>query len=158
MFKAKLHKMKESLATEWIEALRSGNYTKGAGFLVHKEFDNKGKEESCSYCCLGVLGKLHGLDSDQMDQMEILNTYRQNYNKHEHNYQGIPEQFWADDTGPDTAIGILVSMNDNLTYSSDANNNRMLDKYIFRKKLKVGINEFTFEEIADFMEDNFEFI
>jgi len=44
----------KKLKQKWIEALRSGNYTQGQGFLCN---DNK-------YCCLGVLAKIAGLSSE----------------------------------------------------------------------------------------------
>lgn len=43
--------MDAKVKAEWIQALRSGNYSQGPGRLVRRD-EGSGKE---SYCCLGVL-------------------------------------------------------------------------------------------------------
>ena len=45
--------MKKSIADKWVEALRSGKYKQGEGFL-HSESNN-------TYCCLGVLCEIEGI-------------------------------------------------------------------------------------------------
>jgi len=42
--------MKKNDAVKWVNALRSGKYKQGNGYLYNKEDD--------SYCCLGVLNKI----------------------------------------------------------------------------------------------------
>ncbi len=40
---------------KWIEALRSGTFTQGRGYLKRDDF----KEAQTKYCCLGVLCTIH---------------------------------------------------------------------------------------------------
>ena len=47
--------MKESVAVEWIAALRSGDHKQTTGALRDSARDDNG-EERVAYCCLGVLG------------------------------------------------------------------------------------------------------
>lgn len=47
----------------WIDALRSGDYNQGQGQL-HLEEDEYGDKAPESYCCLGVLCKVKGVDPD----------------------------------------------------------------------------------------------
>lgn len=49
-------KLTPEVKSEWCEALRSGKYKQGRGFL-HDDNDN-------SYCCLGVLQALRKLPKD----------------------------------------------------------------------------------------------
>jgi hypothetical protein len=46
--------MKKEVAKKWIQALRSGKYKQGKGFLKH--YNNKNEPR---YCCLGVLCELY---------------------------------------------------------------------------------------------------
>lgn len=45
--------MKKDIAEMWIEALRSGKYKQGYGYLKQESGDNI--EENARFCCLGVL-------------------------------------------------------------------------------------------------------
>lgn len=49
--------MEEGLRTEWLKALRSGDYKQCRGSLRSTTFESA----ETSYCCLGVLAKIAGL-------------------------------------------------------------------------------------------------
>lgn len=51
--------MKTDIAQQWVDALRSGRYKQGRNALKQ---DNG--EDSCSYCCLGVLCDLYQSQTD----------------------------------------------------------------------------------------------
>ena len=46
--------MTEEMYNKWLEALESGKYTQGVGYLKKSAVDVEGTEHT-SYCCLGVL-------------------------------------------------------------------------------------------------------
>lgn len=50
--------MKPEIKKLWVDALRSGEFTQGTGFLKTTSDCNNEK-----YCCLGVLCKLHGKET-----------------------------------------------------------------------------------------------
>lgn len=52
-------------AMRWVKALRSGKYKQGKGKLKNTD-DN-------SYCCLGVLGEINGIDSEHLERSGLLN-------------------------------------------------------------------------------------
>lgn len=58
--------MKKSVAINWINALRSGKYRQGKGFLCRK-----GK-----YCCLGVLNELYPELDLAGDHCKVLLNYK----------------------------------------------------------------------------------
>lgn len=57
--------MDSTLKAKWLEALRSGKYKQGNGYL------RKGDE----YCCLGVLAEVAGADCRKRSIIEDLYTY-----------------------------------------------------------------------------------
>jgi hypothetical protein len=62
--------MKKEKAMEWVKALRSGKYRQGKGRL--KLLDPKGK---ASYCCLGVLGEISGVEAEELEVHTQLATH-----------------------------------------------------------------------------------
>jgi hypothetical protein len=62
--------MKKEKAMEWVKALRSGNYQQGQARLKFKN-----DEGEFSYCCLGVLGEISGVDSQDLEIFSQLYTH-----------------------------------------------------------------------------------
>jgi hypothetical protein len=58
--------MTKGLMKKWVKALRSGKFLQGKKKLLQK---NDGKE---SYCCLGVLGSVCGVDTDTLSRYDTL--------------------------------------------------------------------------------------
>lgn len=81
-----------TLKAKWLEALRSGKYEQGIGYLCR---DNK-------YCCIGVLADVKGLPFKMQGGQKI-------YNMGEYTYGG---------TLPDVPhSSVLINMNDSETRS-----------------------------------------
>lgn len=59
--------MKESIAKQWIEALRSGKYRQAHGTLRNNELIvNDRKKPVTGFCCLGVLCNLHAIEHPKL--------------------------------------------------------------------------------------------
>lgn len=59
--------MLKSLARKWVKALRSNKYRQGEGKLLQIN-----REQTKYYCCLGVLGDVCGLTTEDMNDEEVL--------------------------------------------------------------------------------------
>lgn len=59
--------MKESIAKQWIEALRSGKYRQAKGALRDNDLlVNDRKYPVTGFCCLGVLCNLHAIEHPKL--------------------------------------------------------------------------------------------
>lgn len=47
----------------WVEALRSGKFEQGTGWLKSCEWDENGDIAQEAHCCLGVLAEVSGLEA-----------------------------------------------------------------------------------------------
>lgn len=56
---------KGSMRKEWIEALESGRYKQTKEYLARR-----GAKKSASYCCLGVAGRVAGLNVGELEGQE----------------------------------------------------------------------------------------
>ncbi len=144
MEKTKLFKLPKAFATKWVEALRSGKYNQTEGQLVSSA-ETELTFENTAFCCLGVAGVVCGYTLSELDSFGFL--FGDNYPK-------VPQEI---QNGPDhrTLVQVLSEMNDGLS-------NREKDAYgdlgyIFRPLKVVEHNKFSFNQIADFIEDNCEF-
>jgi hypothetical protein len=61
--------MNEQIAKQWVEALRSGKYNQGQGFLCR--IDANGNKY---HCCLGVLCEILGVKGEKIDLEEDPDT------------------------------------------------------------------------------------
>lgn len=57
-------KLPEDIKTEWLKALRSGEYEQGSYLLYNTDTN--------TYCCLGVLGKICGYSNEVLANQTIL--------------------------------------------------------------------------------------
>lgn len=62
-------KMDKKLKGPWIKALLSGEYRQGRGSLLKQG----------AYCCLGVLAKVQGCSSDDLDWLDLKPSTMQKY-------------------------------------------------------------------------------
>ena len=64
--------MDKEIKRKWLDALRSGDYTQGYGYLCRDTSPAGSSGESASYCCLGVLCEV--VDGDVWE--ERLDSYQ----------------------------------------------------------------------------------
>ena len=69
-YKIELTKLPEDVKTRWVNALRSGNYEQGSSALLDIISCTDGEKKT--YCCLGVLGAICGIDEDKLEDKEFL--------------------------------------------------------------------------------------
>lgn len=70
MTKNRNFKLPKEFTTKWLEALRSGKYKQGIGFLYNKETD--------CYCPIGIAGKLCEIDLDTLNLKRIFDLIPSN--------------------------------------------------------------------------------
>ena len=98
---------------KWIDALRSGEYKQGYKYLRQTEEDG-----SISYCCLGVLCDIAGVDWKETDPYTISNgnAYRPHYDGYLSNesllHPGVIEMTGVTSDMPFINGIALSSMND----------------------------------------------
>lgn len=122
--------MKKEIADKWVAALRSGEYTQGRQFL-HNRKEN-------SYCCLGVLCKIAQNDKVKLNEKsERVTQY------HFTSFDGYEDflpskvQKYAEMR---TSDGFIQDLDFSLADMNDGNRR----------------DPCTFDEIADFIEENWE--
>lgn len=118
----KKHTLPREFGEKWVQALRGGEYKQTKNKLAKVE---NGK---CSYCCLGVAGKMrHFTDAEMCQYGELSELSSDNDYKDLKEIYGIPERL---------ILGMLVS---ELIGLNDTEN-------------------YTFPQIADWIEQNVELI
>ena len=127
--------MNEEIKKKWIEALRSGKYEQGRGWL--KTQDNITKTEQ--FCCLGVLCDLH--QQVTKTSWDIPHLVGKESSIWSHSYMGLDSflpssvQTWAEVTASNpTVLNPVTEDYSSLVYLND-----------------MGT---TFSEIADIIEKN----
>ncbi len=115
--------MEKTLKKKWLKALRSGEYEQGTGAL-HKVEEN-------TYCCLGVLCEIAGLEKNDDYVEEAVYSF-----KGEDEQSVLPPTFRA-------KLNISSSQQDKLTEMNDGD--------IFADPVVKGS---SFLEIADYIEAN----
>lgn len=132
----KQYRLPKEFAEKWINALRSGEYLQGVGTLVGglKVIDNK--LEADEFCCLGVAGRICGISVDLMDESKTLASLDRSIL----NRWIVPNELVhiLEESLPSK----LIRMNDG--YSGEGNPSKAVKKH-------------SFEEIADWVENNVEF-
>ena len=124
-------KQKYSLPKEfkekWIKALKSGNYVQGSGSL-RKEMDNTNNTSSMpTYCCLGVACSVAGVPEEYItgEWIDYVDGYE---------YDVVPEVLHGV-SDENQLVEALSCMND--THTADTTEHK-----------------FSFEDIADWIDDN----
>lgn len=148
----KQFRLPKEFGEKWLTALRSGDYEQGETTLVIID------ETECTYCCLGVAGKIAGFDNETLEKYAMLEE--QTFKSSEF----LPKELLqTNDDELDSFIYILSNLNDGLTkYNYDQ---KIKNKNLIFRELNPYNNDFTkllvmkfnFNQIADFIEDNCEF-
>ena len=111
----------------WIKALKSGNYVQGSGSL-RKEMDNTDNPSSTpTYCCLGVACSVAGVPEEYItgEWIDYVDGYE---------YDVVPEVLHGV-SDENQLVEALSCMND--THTADTSEHK-----------------FSFEDIADWIDDN----
>lgn len=135
-------------AEKWVKALRSGNYEQGKNYLLN--IINKGKK----YCCLGVATDICNVPSEESRMKPVI--FRSMCFKF-----NIPREICH--IGGLRNLSFYLSMlNDYGLYSIFDTKDISL-KFRFDKSKYINLNatnaiKYDFNMIADFIEDNCEFV
>lgn len=126
--KTKPFKFPKKEGVKWLEALRSGEYEQGTGYL----------NNSKKYCCLGVLGKVCGLTDEELEKKHWLRLYDIHvvHGENENPYFEKEEELI---NIPKEVIGRDYD-------------NELVNELSFKNDKKI-----PFTEIADWIEENVEF-
>lgn len=132
----KQYRLPKEFAEKWLEELRSGKYQQGIGTLVNelKVIDNK--LEADKFCCLGVAGRICGVSVDLMADLNTLGSLDRSII-----YRWMVPGELINVFEGSLAIK-LMRMNDG--YSGEGNPSKAVKRH-------------SFEEIADWVENNVEF-
>lgn len=135
--KFEITKLPLDIKKKWVDALRSGKYIQGSGslfeiFRAHNEPTKK------TYCCLGVLGSVCGVEEDFLENNEFFTDLH--IDRHL-----IPKDVWE------------FSANEQLQQMLADNNDGNIVKETGSEeigKARVAYKRATFEELADWIEEN----
>ena len=111
----------------WIKALKSGNYTQGAGALRR---ENEQLIDKPEYCCLGVACSVAGVPEEYISGEWIETDYSFEMDQ----YSEVPEVIHGG-SDDNELVSVLSTMND--THTADTSEHK-----------------FSFEDIADWIDDN----
>ena len=144
--KPKLFKLPKPFAIKWLKALRSGKYSQTGGLLLSSP-DKKLTFANSGFCCLGVAGHLCGYKMIELSGAGFLLT--ELFSKAPIELQG--------DAETNSMVNVLSTLNDGV--SNHEKKQYVESGYIFRdiEINENGVLEFSFSQIADFIEDNTEF-
>lgn len=144
-------------AKKWTSALRGGEYNQTIGTLIRRIKDSDNDNiEFFGFCCLGVAGHVCGHTKYTMGS----NNYLKPSFKTEQ--YDVPLELISSNL-ENKLVRILSNMNDGISCSIYAElglkeyNFRDLNKFMSILNCEVEKVYFTFNEIADFIEDNCEF-
>ena len=134
-------KMGREKLEQWIAALRSGKYVQGSDMLYKKTYD--------TYCCLGVLGNVCGIDKERMVGVGMF-TQKNRFEKDD-----IPKELVIDQNSTRFHLAqVLVSLNDGIKHDSLK---AIRNEYPTMVLEEVQEGEpLSFENIAKFLENNVE--
>ena len=140
----KKFKLPKEFALKWVEALRSGEYTQGEGDLaiIDENEDGTVTLQNTSFCCLGVAGYLCGNNISKLASESYLDN----------SFKDVPTLLLGY-SSDNSLVKVLSHLNDG-TSSSDV----LKGEFVFRREIKHPYDKLTFLEIADFIEDNVEFV
>lgn len=94
--------MNDALKSRWLEALRSGDYEQGTGYL------NKKVDGDHHFCCLGVLCDLVEPEAWVESDLEDIMSHRNGV------WYGLPDALFTKARGlTDSEVSYLAALNDN---------------------------------------------
>jgi hypothetical protein len=123
------YSLPKNFKAEWVKALKSGNYTQGAGALRR---ENEQLIDKPEYCCLGVACSVAGVPEEYISGEWI----EQQYDLELYEYSEVPEVLHGG-SDDNELVEVLSTMND--THTRDTSEHK-----------------FSFEDIADWIDENIE--
>ena len=154
----KYFKLPKEFAEKWIAELRSGNYTQHEGSLVKSNKDDLGWGDEdlevdfkCA-CCLGVAAVMLAGEDKKLVEADIpreLGSYLRNLK--------YPEELIQENSDFDSLDNILSSLNDGYQHNNFILQKRKKKYPNIKFKEEEGTNQYSFNEIADFIEEYVEF-
>ena len=157
----KYFKLPKEFAEKWIAELRSGNYTQHEGSLVKSNKDDLGWGDEdlevdfkCA-CCLGVAAVMLAGEDRELAKADMpceLKSYLRNLK--------YPEELIQESSGFDSFNGLdslLSSLNDGYKHNHSILQRRKKKYPNIKFKEEEGTNQYSFNEIADFIEEYVEF-
>lgn len=151
---SKSFEIPKEFGEKWIKALRSGEYEQTNSTLVHYTSDEETDEiiEIHGYCCLGVACRVADLEVVKMAGYDLINDIQLSSDS------PIPD-ILQETNYSHNLVDILTQLNDGLTY-----NNYKIIKSEVNVELDIIPSEdnprvqYNFNQIADFIEKNVEFV
>lgn len=143
----KKFKLPKAFAKKWLKALRGDKYKQTDGQLLSSP-ESRLTMANSSFCCLGVAGHLCGYKLTQLEGAGFLL---------ENLFPNVPLELQGDSDN-NTLVDVLSSLNDGIGHPIKMDYEGK--GYIFRPIVdeeKSFQREFSFAQIADFIEDNVEF-
>lgn len=143
--------MKPEIKTKWLEALRSGKYKQTQKYLKVKKEDN-----TCSYCCLGVLCELAGATAIEIEPTQFRQLPFFSYQYQDTWSNGVLPAKLSEELGFHPTGQVSVTP-DNEFFSTELG--RKVKKQVSFENDNYTLeltwlndNGFTFEEIAQIIE------
>lgn len=144
---------------KWLEALRSGMYQQTNGQLCKhidggiNTLNNETPLNKIGFCCLGVAGHLACNDITKLSANLLFNDLNK--------IEGVPSELELQNNEAivrNPLVNVLTKLNDGYASRATVNglNIREPFKSIFEGKGGYDVR-YTFNDIADFIEDNVEF-
>lgn len=151
---SKSFEIPKEFGEKWIKALRSGEYKQTDSTLVYYHCDEETGEiiEIYGYCCLGVACRVADLDIVTMAGYDLINDIQLSSDS------PIPE-ILQETNYAYNLVDILVQLNDGLSIHNykimKSEVNFELDIVPTEDNQKI---QYNFNQIADFIEKNVEFV
>ena len=161
----KSFKLPKAFAEEWIKALRGGDYEQGTGYLMSQDYEPDEEnddyydhpiEGTQVYCCLGVAAHIKGAGNEYLSEIELMSHDSLYYEE-----CGVPEALIEERKGACdfTMVDVLTSLNDRFDTINLKNCKKAFPDLVFSRLPKQGETiSYTFSEIANFLEENTEFV
>lgn len=104
----KLVTMNTGIKAKWVEALRSGEYKQGKGYL----------KTDIGFCCLGVLCDLHSKETNLQSNWDVRHTTLINHYLYGNNFGSLPPRvvIWSG-FNSQLVEDVLAKMNDHDNYT-----------------------------------------
>lgn len=156
----KTFELPKEFTEKWLTALRSGDYNQCNGALVDIEEDEETGDITSvnGYCCLGVACSISDISDEFMAGYDlIIDIVSIVPNKTE--YSNIPDLLKTNNN-EGTLVNILTQLNDGLSYINYYVIIREFPNLIFKKLPTTMDNNvrYSFNEIAEWIEDNIELV
>lgn len=164
----KSFKLPKEFTKKWLEELRSGDYVQGKGTLVDAiEYDDDAEpllNKGCKYCCLGLGLKISGYEINDMygkDLPEDIDFHKDKIFPRalvDENKTALSNGLLVGSINYKTTnlITILTFLNDGLTYNTYQGIKEVFPDLIFTKIPTDKTLVYSFQDIANWIEDNVE--